>query len=181
MPCELLIHAKAHSKAIKGSIETVKDSPAIWGGKEGLPDYVILTITDKTKEQVRAYRERLQELFYSELLNSDAEGRRYRIWVNPNIGIINTAKGMRAKFRDFLVNKYGAQVVTYSPPNEAVFDIPNTDWTKLQSEIHDRFTKAINGQRYYFLEDDVDAAVGNGGKASLTGNQAAARIVDRLA
>ena len=197
MPCELLIHAVAHRKAVKGAIQTIKDSlvvdpspppgkqppspPRLWGKKEGLPDYIILKITDKTAAQVSAYRENMMEVFQFELVASNASGRRYRIWVNPKIGAMDTSRGMRAKFRDWLINNYGAVLVTYNAPNEAVFDIPNTDWQALLSKVHDKFTRAINGHRWYFSEADVDAAVAGGGTATVTGAQAASRIVDRLA
>lgn len=182
MPCEILIHAVAHTKAVKGQIEVIKDGDSNpWGSKEGLPDYVILTISNRSAAQVTQYLENIESVFQWELVNSNAQGRRYRIWVDQKIIDIKPEKGMRIELRDELINEYGATLVSYTPPAEAVFDIPNTDWAALQSAITDQFVGPVAARRWYFASADVDAAVAAGGRVTLNANQAANRIIDRLA
>ena len=55
MPVQLLVAATTHAKQIKGAIIAVRDSPTTWGSKEGLPNYIVVTISNATAEQVDEY------------------------------------------------------------------------------------------------------------------------------
>jgi hypothetical protein len=180
MPCEILIHAINHSKAIKGQIASIKEAPAVWGQREGLPNYVILTISDRTAEQVKQYSEQIKNIFNWDLLNSNASGRRYRIWIAQNILNFKPGEGLRNEIRDYLINEYNASLISYNPPNEAVFDIPNTDWVALKNNIVDRFEVIMEKRRWRFSEADVDTAIISGGKVTLNGIQAASKLIDRI-
>lgn len=185
MPCELLIHSFSHRKAVKGQIQSIRDvsdlSAHPWGTKEGLPNYVILTISNRTAAQVSQYLENIRSIFQWELLNSNAQGRRYRIWLIQKVVDLDPSKAMRAKLRDFLIDEYSASLVSYTPPSEAVFDIPNTDWQFLADAVTDYFEVQVATRRWYFAEADVDVAIANGGRITLSSAQAANRIIDRLA
>ena len=56
MAIEFLVKARARKIYNKGAIgQTVKASPAIWGGKECLPDFLVFCINDATKDDILPY------------------------------------------------------------------------------------------------------------------------------
>lgn len=56
MAVEFLVHARSHKIFMKGAIsQTVKVSPAVWGGKETLPDFIRVTVTDAVKADIDKY------------------------------------------------------------------------------------------------------------------------------
>lgn len=182
MPVELLIHAQTHTKAQKGFVQTVQDQPAIWGNRETLPNYVILEITDATKAQVDNYTDNWKNELSYELLGSDANGRRYKISVNPNIiSQVSVDKGIQQRMKTYLENTYGAVLVDAAVNQQYVtFDIPNTDWVALRADLLDGFESQVDTRRYIFSPTDVDIAIAAGGRISLTAAQTLTRVVDRL-
>jgi len=185
MPVEILIHATAHRKAVKGQIQSIRDADDLianpWGLKEGPPNYVILEIPNATRAQIENYLDPIHNNFQWEELAENAQGRRYRVWMHAGMASFNVSKGIRAELRDLLINEYGAQVVSFTPPFEAVVDIPNTDWQALRDRVLDVFDEQLYSRRWFFDPVDVDLAIANGGRARLNRTQAAARIIDRLA
>ena len=64
MSVEFLVHARSHKIYQKGAIsQTVKDSPAIWGRMETLPDYVRVTVSDATIDDIGKYNQQWIEKF----------------------------------------------------------------------------------------------------------------------
>ena len=62
MSVEFLVHARSHKIFEKGAIsQTVKDSPAIWGRMETLPDFIRVTVTDATKADIDKYNKQWVE------------------------------------------------------------------------------------------------------------------------
>ncbi|PCH98486.1 MAG: hypothetical protein COB84_01865 [Rhodobacteraceae bacterium] len=56
MAVEFLVKARARKIYNKGAIgQTVKESPAVWGGKERLPDFLIFRVSDATKADIDKY------------------------------------------------------------------------------------------------------------------------------
>ena len=185
MPCEVLIHAYAHNKALKGSIQEARDLDELsirpWGVMEGLPDFIQLEITDATAAQVENYVESVRNIISYELVNSNAQGRRYRLYVHPNLtSLFGGDAGIKKAIRDYLVNDYGAVLVS-NTATEGVFDIPNTDWQALRDDILDLFETQIAPRRWYLNHADVDLAVSGTGKITMTSAEAITKFIDRLA
>ena len=184
MPVELLINATTHRKAQKGFIQTVVDQPVTWGTRETLPDYVQLVISDATKSQVDKYTDAWINVIEYSLVASNAQGRRYTLSVNPNIITeFGADKGIKLEMRDLLVNDWGATIVSFnSTTATAVVDIPNPpndDWQALRNDLLDKFEEVVDRRRYVFSPAEVDIAIANGGRMTITTAQALARIVDR--
>ena len=56
MAVEFLVHARSHKIYQKGAIsQSVKDSPAVWGRMETLPDFIRVTVTDAVKADIDKY------------------------------------------------------------------------------------------------------------------------------
>ena len=56
MSVEFLVHARSHKIYQKGAIsQSVKDSPAVWGRMETLPDFIRVTVTDAVKADIDKY------------------------------------------------------------------------------------------------------------------------------
>ena len=184
MPCEILIKAvdspnpKKHQK---GDIQCVRDISRPWGNAEGLPNWIKVRITDATVAEAESYLSGVRDVLDWELVNSNANGRRYKLSIDPKITALAPGRGIRAKLRDYLISEYSASVHSYDPPSEAVLDIPNTDWQALRDDILDRFEDLALRRRYYFSDSAVDSVVNLGGYLERTKAQVAANIVDRLA
>lgn len=64
MAVEFLVHARSYKIYKAGAIsQTVKESPAVWGRKETLPDFIRVTVTDATKEDIAKYNQQWVEKF----------------------------------------------------------------------------------------------------------------------
>jgi hypothetical protein len=62
MAVEFLVHARSHKIYQKGAIsQSVKDSPAVWGRMEALPDFIRVTVTDATKDDIAKYNQQWVE------------------------------------------------------------------------------------------------------------------------
>lgn len=187
MPVEILIHAFDHEAAQKGTPQTVKDDDDLaespWGSKEGLPNYVVLRITDATKSQVLNYLDNWKREIEFTLLGSNAQGRRYKLSMNPKIITeFGQDAGFHVDFRNYLEDYYGAVLVSWDQSiGEATFDIPNTEWAELAADVRDKFEAVLANRRYYFDPADVDVVVASGGFITQTTSQALSRIIDRLA
>ena len=182
MPAELLVHTTTHGSFLKGSICLIKDSPAVWGSMEALPDFVVVTISDATADQIIHYTENYKNVIDYALIASNASGRRYSLSVDPKIiELEGEDAGIKQEVRALLVDDYNAVIVSYdSVTATAVVDIPNTDWALLKADVKDIFEQHYI-DRYVFSESDVDLALSNGGTVTITKAQALARIIDRLA
>ena len=56
MAVEFLVKARARKIYNKGAIsQTVKEAPAVWGGKERLPDFLIFRVNDAVKADIDKY------------------------------------------------------------------------------------------------------------------------------
>ena len=193
MPCEFLVAAQDLNTYLKGDIVQVRDAlppgpkgdePPLWGRLETIPNFIQIRCTDAEKIdfQTQASESILGALNW-QLLNTNAEGRRYRIWINPAISALNNRVGVRSKLRNTLVERYNATIVTQDPPNEAVVDIPNTNWQEMRDYILGRFeNRTARRRRYHFNTADVDTVVQNhNGRIERTKAQIDAVIIDRLA
>lgn len=189
MPCEILVINVAKDPYIRGEPVVIKDSPAVWGTKEGLPNWVRLAITDATAAQVIHYLNPVKALFEYEVLNQTAAGARIRISADSAVLTVYEA-GMRQEMHEYLQAVWGAvyQPTLSNPPLDYVLDFPNPtpsgdalELPKLQDDFEDKFVEVVNLHRYYFSAADMDAAVAAGGYYELTAAQAANRIIDKLA
>ena len=178
---ELLIAAVDLNTQKKGEVVDIKPSLFTWGNKEGLPNFVQLSITDATREQTYNFFEEWTMKYQHEILNENDEG--YRIKVSADPEVINTSGLSRSviklKMQNFLT-KRGAVSITVAS-GSITFDIPKpVDLAQLKREFADQYNARFDSRRYYFSATDVDNAVAQGGKITLTKQQALNIVVDKL-
>ena len=187
MPCQVLVHAidKPDSGAQKGEPMIVRDSAEVatvpWGTLEGLPDFVIIEISDRAAHQIEPYMASKTNAFTWEVVASNASGRRYRIEVNANVAADFPAKAVGNELKDYLIANYGATLHAHDEQNKQWMEIniPNTQWSDLKSDILDKFEETIRMRRYLFAESDVDFVASRGGFYSTTLSTVGSRIIDR--
>lgn len=99
---ELLIRATANSDWEVGDVVVAKASPATWGGKEGLPDFVRITVTDTTLTQVNNYLQPWYfDLDYTVLQQDSNDGYRVRI-ENPYNDTSDSAPVTKSQVKNYL-------------------------------------------------------------------------------
>ncbi len=195
MAVEILIAAHDLNHSSKGYPKNAKDTPCVWGKKEGLPDYVILRITDATKNQVEYFLQQWHKKFAYDIVNENELGYRIRIKVDASfVAVSGLNKEIRSEMKTYINEVYGATVFSYDD-YEAVLDIPKpltmflgmplierlTTLQELKDDIHDKFAEVIDHRFYYFDGADVDYALTQpGGIVERTKTQALVMIKSKL-
>lgn len=195
MPCELLIKAtdKPGGVFFKGDPIVVKDTPWVWGTKEGLPHWIILHITDASANQIEQYMESWKRIFTHEIINENVNGWRIRISLPSKVRqVFGIDKAFRTEMRDYLVDNYNAQVHEYDNVNHeyAEIDFPKpliyirtgeeVTLQYLKDDFYDKTGDALQPKQYYFSSPDVDAVVAAGGKINRTLAQVQSVVINRL-
>ena len=182
MPCEILVVAVAKPRITKkGFPLVIKDTPATWGTKEALPNWIKVRITDATKTQVQKYLDSWHKDFVYSILGENDQGYRIQLQVDPSlISVSGSNASIRPKLKDYLVRDWGASIVSHTTFTATV-DIPKpVDLREVKAGISDIFKERVSICRYYFSSSDVDFAVANGGLVELTKAQVLSRIIDRF-
>ena len=182
MTAELLVRATDGSNYNKGAIVTVKPEGQVWGRMEQPPNYIHLTVTEVTPEQVMHYIYKWDIKFQHEILAQTDLGYRIRVSVDPAyISASDVGKNeMKNKMSDWIANEYGGQSITFSY-SSITADIPKpVDLQKMKGEFADIFNDVIDLKRYYFTDEDIETALSMGGKITLTKAQALNRIKDKV-
>lgn len=180
MAVELLVIAKDTSTYLKGDIITAKQSPASWGGKEGPPDFIRVTITDADIEEVEPYLQIFINVIQGEVIGVVGGKRRVRVFVDPSVvGKIPDAKAFKADLKDFFVNDWGAEIVS-AAATEATLDFPTqVSLAEVKADLVDKYDEKIFERAYHFDPADVDTVLGLGGTIDRTKAQVAAQVLDR--
>lgn len=179
---EILIAAKDFNTFKKGWPVVVKESPAVWGSNEGLPRFVILTITDATRSQVVNYIKQWPIKFSHEIVAENEQGYRIRIEVDEQyIDVSQRAKNkIKQEMADYLINEVEAVIVNWDD-SQVTFDIAKPiDLQQLKNNFADVWDDVFEQRRWRFSEADVDLAIAQGGVITLTKNEVLNRIIDRL-
>lgn len=179
---ELLVAAVDTSTYLKGDIVVAKQSPAVWGGKEGPPDFIRVTITDADLAEVQPYLEVWINVIQGESLGVVGDKRRVRVFVDPAVvGKVLDAKAFRSDLKDFFVNVWGAEIVTGTDTStEATLDFPlSVSLQDVKADLENKFDERIFERAYYFDPADVDTVLGLGGTINRTKAQVGSQILDR--
>lgn len=187
MAVELLVHAVGHRKAFKGTVQATRDVVDLdrypWGTKEGLPNYVIIRITDATKRDVPQYLENIRNKFRFTLIQDKGTSRIYDITVDPKIlALFGSDKGVTLEVLVVLNTKHPMTFVNRELDNSRLrVDVQNTDFAELFDDTLDQFEQVLDPRRFHLASADVDSALANGGRLETTLSQINTGIVDRLA
>ncbi len=175
----MLVATTTHAKAIKGAIVGVKDEPAVWGTKEGLPNYVIVTISNATMAQVGNYLDPWKSDFQHAVVTLPGGEKEITVTITAQF-MAAFGAGLKAKMKTYLEDEWLATFTSYVP-TQAVFEVPSgTDLAELKSSILDIFEDWFPF-RWIFDPAEVDIVIGLGGFVTVTKAQATDRIIDRTA
>jgi hypothetical protein len=182
MPVEMLIAAQDLNTSKKGDIIRVKDQPCTWGSLHTLPRYIIVTISNATKNQVDQYIDNWPLEFEHEILAENDQGYRVRVSVDPAlVSASDVGKAqMRDEMRQWLVEAHGAVNVSFTS-SSLTADLPKPiDLQEVKAQFHDFFSGMFQTHRYHFSDADVDTVINAGGTVTITRQVALTKIVDKL-
>jgi hypothetical protein len=182
MAAELLISASNLNNQKVGEIVDTQEGGHVWGNREQPPNYVHLTITDATREQVYNFLENWHIKFQHEIQVDNPNGYRILVSVDPAyISASDIGKDrMKSEMETWAVEEYNCTNIVFSSASMRV-DVPKpVDLQKMKSDFADIFDEVLDMRRYKFSEADVSTALANGGKMTLTKQQALNNIIDKL-
>lgn len=186
--CEVLIAARDLNHCLKGYPLLAKNVPAVWGTQEGLPDWVIIRITDTSADTVNDYFKQWHKVFDYDIINENELGYRIRVQVDPNVvSVSNVNKAIRAEMKAYATDAYDGELFSYDD-FEAVIDIPKpitlngeaTTFAEMKEDLHDKWAEQVDYRRYYFSGTDVNAVISAGGLVERTKAQVQSAIIDKL-
>ena len=190
-PAEVLITAQdiPASGFLKGYPVVVKESPAVWGSKEGLPNFIIMTITDTPASVVEHFLNDWKIKYLHSIVAENELGYRLMVEVDPAyISASDVGKDqIKTEMQDWVESIDG--VVHAFTQSSMTFDVPKplmlygdpATLADLRAAFDDVFDDVLDIRRYYFLPVDVDWAVDQGGFIEVTQAQALAKLQDKLA
>lgn len=190
MACEILIKAFYTDGSYgRGYPIVIKDVPCVWGLKEGLPNFVIIRITNASKSQVNNYiSKQWDKVFDYEILQHNAIGYRIKIQVDPAVVSVTGKNSVvtdetRGRIKDLIVNNFHGVLVDYTGTS-ATFDIPKInglfDLAGAKAIINDIASEVVDTRLYYFSGTDVQWVVDQGGFVELTKLQVKNKIINKL-
>lgn len=160
----------------------IKETPCVWGKKEGLPNWVILRITDATKEQIEHFLTTWKKSFVYEILNENEQGYRIKITVDPVlVSVSGLNKEMKSELKTFIKDNFSGNIVNFSSEH-ATLDIPKpVDLVDLKAQVLDLFEVRVDTRIYHFSNTDVDWALSQpDGIAEMTKSEVLSRIINKL-
>lgn len=117
----------------KGYVIYEKDSPAVWGAMEGLPNFIRVTITgDLTVEQARAYREQWHCMYDWTVDNHNVSLDGYRVTIfGDKVNVSGVGAITRTKLDNHLPNMgfvffaEAANAITY---DFSIYTVVTSQW-----------------------------------------------------
>lgn len=185
--CECLIAAVNMLPYTKGDIAVVKDAPddvtrVTWGTSEGLPDWVIVRITNASAEQVNRFLDQWIINLGGENLGVFSEKRRLRIYADPTaVGKVPDWHLFREEMRDYIEQEWDGELVPgTATQTEATYDFPlEMSIPAFKQDMVDKYEDVLKHRAYYVPEENVDAGIAAGGYIERTKQQADDLVVDR--
>jgi len=181
MAIEILILAKDNGAYEKGDIICVKEAPAVWGTKEGPPDFVRVNCADATLDGAKSYLYPWKEILDYEVVASNTQGWRVRLFFDRDlVSTSGKVKLTRERVENYLQSHYGISIHAVED-NGIVIDVPNTvDLQELKADLKDKIEQVFKPRRYYFSPQHVDAALSVGGIVNQTKAQLIDKVLDRV-
>lgn len=181
MSVELLVQATTHRKADKGWVEVIKPGPAVWGNKEGLPNWVRFVINDLNVVDVQSLTEVWKsEITWTKISDQPVGRERYRLSMPNNTVVQDPEKGINNSLDSYLKEIYNASRVSREiDQSSAEYDLLFTSLKEMQDDILDKFEDTVVRRRFTFAVSDVDAAIAAGGVLTVPkGRDVLDRAVD---
>lgn len=170
MSVELLVQATTHRKAEKGYVVAIKPGPAVWAGKERLPLWVIIIITDLDVADVQYLMgEWKNKITWTKIRDVAAGRERYRLDVPSNTVARDATKGVHNGIDSWLKTFYaGSRESRAIDQSSAVYDLMIPNLQDLKDDILDNFEETVVKRQFKLAASDVDEAIAAGGLLTVT-------------
>lgn len=192
MPCAILIRAtdSLSGGKKKGTGSIVKNPPFVFGGKEQLPDWIRIIVTDADASEFGFFMTDWITIFEVTPQGGPPGFVRLRFRVHPSvISASNVGRDeMKARMSVWAVNNYGATIVNASV-STIIVDFPEplvalgvpTTVAGITSDFADHFDVRFQRARFFIPDSVVDMIVAlPQGSTALTKVQTDALIVDKF-
>jgi len=185
MPCEVLIRATNNpaGSILKGSPCVVRDTPWEWGGKEGLPNWVILEVPDAASFELDHWMKPWNLKHKHTVLADTLTLVKVRFEVDDS-AISVSGKGrdeIKLAAQEWVEHERFGGVIQTVNPQFIVVDFPKpVDVDEVVWEFGDTFNVAFDIRVFYIPDSDIDAAVVAGGRFSKALAQAEAMVKDKM-
>jgi hypothetical protein len=162
----------------KGDIVEIFNDSITPGGKMMPPKFVWVICPEITYEEAQEKMKKWVKDVDYEVVASNAQGWRVRIWATTPDGTANTLT--KEEVEEFFVDENGCTIHSWGP-NEVTVDIPiEKDLADLKLKFKKMMQdKTYQIRRYYFEESDVDWALSNGGIVTITRSQFISKVKDK--
>lgn len=184
----------------KGDIVEIVDDGHEFGAKEGLPNFIRVTVTDRNATQIENYLERVTRALDYEVLGSNELGARCKIEYAVTGSV---PKDISLALEEYVLSggeqELDVQLFERSPDSLTVdIAIPllsakarrtrakriqeqNAILKAFRDDINDKFQEVIDHRRWCFSPSDVDGVVNSGGETAATAAQLQGKLVDKWA
>lgn len=183
MPCKILIRAQLAGPWQIGFPVLVVEDDHEFGIREALPEFVVIRITDATKDQVIHFIKKWKTNFTHEILAENVSGYRIKISVHPRVvSVFGQNQGLKTAIKLELVGNWGAVIFDAALDQQYVtIDIPKpVNLQALKVDILDKFEQDLDVCINYFTVADVDLVIAAGGYMEMNKAQALAKLKNRL-
>lgn len=185
MTAKMLIAAQDLSRNPKGDIIAVLSDGGDFGGKEILPKFIRLIVSDATTAEATAYLTQWGKVFSYSIINENAQGYRIRIEVDPAvISVSGNGAEVNQELKDYVLSgmEQALNVTLHAQDGISItVDVEKpVDLQRAKLDLNDKFAEVISTTRYYFDDATVDAAIAAGGEFTRTKAQVVALLRDKL-
>ena len=165
----------------KGYPWIMKETPAVWGSKEVLPNWIKFRVTGATIIQIENYLEEWLTTYQHTIVNENISGYRIKIEVDPDVvSAAGTNKNIKTKAKSYIEDIWGGVTQDFGV-DFVTFDIAKpVDLVQLKKEFADIFNDRFAARRYRFSDTLVNNAVMAGGLLEITKAEAIADIIDEV-
>jgi hypothetical protein len=165
MAVEFLVHARSHKIYQKGAIsQSVKDSPAVWGRMETLPDFIRVTVTDAIKADIDNYNRQWVEKYE---LTEEAEFFRVQHVDRTSVNRPRLDQVKRERFKELML-KAGVTGDNVTIDGGGLLIQKVIDLATIQSIINDGLNVMHLHRMFHVKASVIDNAVANNTASIIT-------------
>jgi len=176
MAVEFLVHARSYKIFEKGAIsQTVKDSPATWGRKETLPDFIRVTVTDATKADIDKYNQQWVEEYE---LTEEADFFRVQHLDRTSVNRPRLDRAKRGRFKKLMLSA-GVTGENVTTQNGGLLIQKVIDFDTIQEIVNDTLNVMLKHRMFHVKHAVIDNAIANNkDSVTITLAQLEANLVD---
>ena len=166
----------------KGDIAEVYESPHAFQAKEGLPTFVQIRITDRTKAQVDQFVEQWIKQYRATSQGSNATYDFFRCEVRPEqVSQSGDGAAFPQSAKDALLAEFSGEVHDQTATRlDMKVPIGTATVKDIELVMADSLDLPQAFRKFYFDPDALDTVIANGGQQVTTWAQAGQYVINRL-